>query len=181
MRPGRIWYDPPHVRWGRVAVTVLIALLITLAAGAFIGISHAILMDRIGLPPFITTLASMAGLRSVSTILSENRSINVSFSTFRWLGKEWENSVVVFAVVSLIFSAIMGLTVAGRHLYAMGGNEQAARLSGIRTDRLKWLAYCLGAMTASIAGVLYTAEVGIADPVTQGRGYELNAIAASVV
>jgi ribose/xylose/arabinose/galactoside ABC-type transport system permease subunit len=63
----------------------------------------------------------------------------------------------------------------------MGGNEQAARLSGIRTDRLKWFAYCLGAMTASIAGVLYTAEVGIADPVTQGRGYELNAIAASVV
>jgi ribose/xylose/arabinose/galactoside ABC-type transport system permease subunit len=54
-------------------------------------------------------------------------------------------------------------------------------LSGIRTDRLKWLAYVLGAVTASIAGVLYTAEVGSADPQTQARGYELNAIAAAVV
>jgi ABC-type uncharacterized transport system permease subunit len=63
----------------------------------------------------------------------------------------------------------------------MGGNEQAARLSGIRTDRLKWLAYCIGAMTAALAGVLYTAEVGQADPFTEGYGYELNAIAAAVV
>jgi hypothetical protein len=76
---------------------------------------------------------------------------------------------------------LMNRTVVGRHLYAMGGNEQAARLSGIRTDRLKWLAYCIGAITAAIAGVLYSAEVGSADPQTQGRGYELNAIAASVV
>jgi hypothetical protein len=71
--------------------------------------------------------------------------------------------------------------VVGRHLYAMGGNEAAARLSGIRTDKLKWLAYCVGAMTASIAGILYTAEVGTAAPQVQGLGYELNAIAAAVV
>ena len=75
----------------------------------------------------------------------------------------------------------MSRTVIGRHLYAMGGNETAARLSGIRTDHLKWLAYCLGAMTASIAGILYTAEVGTAYPAVQGLGYELNAIAAAVV
>ena len=73
----------------------------------------------------------------------------------------------------------MSRTVVGRHLYAMGGNEAAARLSGIRTDQLKWLAYCLSAMTASIAGILYTAEVGTANPPVQGRGYELNAIAAA--
>ncbi len=75
----------------------------------------------------------------------------------------------------------MSRTVVGRHLYAMGGNETAARLSGIRTDRLKWLAYCLGTMTASIAGILYTAEIGSASPQVQGVGYELNAIAAAVV
>ena len=76
---------------------------------------------------------------------------------------------------------MMSRTVVGRHLYAMGGNEAAARLSGIRTDRLKWLAYCASAITASIAGILYTAEVGTANPQVQGRGYELNAIAAAVV
>ena len=69
----------------------------------------------------------------------------------------------------------------GRHLYAMGGNEEAARLSGIRTDHLKWLAYCIGSITAAIAGVLYTAKVGAANPSTLAVGYELNAIAAAVV
>jgi ribose/xylose/arabinose/galactoside ABC-type transport system permease subunit len=76
---------------------------------------------------------------------------------------------------------LMARTVVGRHLYAMGGNEAAARLSGIRTDKLKWLAYSIGAVTASIAGILYTAEVGVASPQVQGKGYELNAIAAAVV
>lgn len=75
----------------------------------------------------------------------------------------------------------MSRTVIGRHLYAMGGNEGAARLSGIRTDRLKWLAYCLGAVTASIAGILDTSEIGMSNPATQGLGFELNAIAAAVV
>ncbi|MBI1325484.1 ABC transporter permease [bacterium] len=161
-------------------VTVLIAILITMGAGAFIGISHAVVMDRIGLPPFITTLASMAGLRSISTIMSENRSINVSFNTFRWLGKEWENSVAVFAVVAVIFSAIMGLTVAGRHLYAMGGNETAARLSGVRVRRLRAFAYGSCSMLAALGGVMFTGKSGQGQS-TLGVGYELWAITAAVV
>jgi hypothetical protein len=71
--------------------------------------------------------------------------------------------------------------VTGRHLYAVGGNEQAARLSGIRTDRIKWLAYCLSAMLSSLAGVFYVADLSSVDPNSLGKGYELNAIAASVV
>ena len=76
---------------------------------------------------------------------------------------------------------LMSKTVLGRHLYAMGGNEDAAKLSGIRTGRLKWIAYCIGAVTAAIAGILYSSEVGSSDPQTQGVGYELFAIAAAVV
>jgi ribose/xylose/arabinose/galactoside ABC-type transport system permease subunit len=63
----------------------------------------------------------------------------------------------------------------------MGGNEQAAKLSGIRTDRLKWFSYVFGAMTASLAGVFYLANEGVSAPVTQGQGHELKAIAAAVV
>jgi len=62
-----------------------------------------------------------------------------------------------------------------------GGNEEAARLSGINTDRLKWLAYSIGSITASIAGVLYAAKVSTCNPSTMAVGYELNAIAAAVV
>ena len=75
----------------------------------------------------------------------------------------------------------MSRTVVGRHLHALGGNEQAARLSGIPTDRLKWLAYCLSAVLSSVAGILYISDSDAANPQTLGRGYELNAIAAAVV
>jgi hypothetical protein len=66
-------------------------------------------------------------------------------------------------------------------LHALGGNEQATRFSGIQTDRLKWLAYCISAMLSSIAGILHICETSVADPQTLGLGYELNAIAAAVV
>jgi ribose/xylose/arabinose/galactoside ABC-type transport system permease subunit len=66
-------------------------------------------------------------------------------------------------------------------MYALGGNEQAARLSGIRTDRVKWLAYTISAVAASIVGILNIAEVSVAEPQTAGLGEELNAIAAAVV
>ncbi len=75
----------------------------------------------------------------------------------------------------------MSRTVTGRHLHAMGGNETAAKLSGIRTDRLKWLAYVIGAVSASIVGIITFADTGSAKPDTMARGYELNAIAASVI
>ena len=75
----------------------------------------------------------------------------------------------------------MSKTVTGRHLYALGGNEHAARLSGIQTNRMKWLAYCISAFLSSVVGVLSVSQLSVADPQTQARGYELNAIAASVV
>jgi ribose/xylose/arabinose/galactoside ABC-type transport system permease subunit len=162
------------------AFTVFIAIVLTMLAGLVIGIIHAQVIDRIGLPPFITTLASMAGLRSISTLLAENRSINVSFNSFRWLGKEWQNSLVVFAVVAAIFSAILGLTVIGRHLYAMGGNETAARLSGVRIRRLRAFAYGTSAMLAALGGVMFTGKSGQGQS-TLGVGYELWAITAAVV
>ncbi len=76
---------------------------------------------------------------------------------------------------------MLSRTVVGRHVYALGGNEEAARLSGIRTERVKWLAYCIGAITASIAGILYIGDQTAAVPLNLGQGYELNAIAAAVV
>ena len=165
----------------------------TLVVGFLIGTLHAWLITVIGLPPFVATLASLVGLRSLARVFvqevnaavmptqSNASQIYVFNQTFGMLGSTWWIPLGVFLVLSLLAWLLMSRTVVGRHLYAMGGNEAAARLSGIRTDRLKWLAYCIGAMTASIAGILYTAEIGAATPQTQGLGYELNAIAAAVV
>jgi ribose/xylose/arabinose/galactoside ABC-type transport system permease subunit len=168
------------------------AILGTIFVGFLIGTLHAWLITVVGLPPFVATLASLVGLRSLArvfvqevtatlTTTGKTTQIYINDEAFSKLGTTWWIPLCIFLALSFAAWVLMSRTVVGRHLYAMGGNEAAARLSGIRTDHLKWLAYSLGAITASIAGILYTAEVGTANPSVQGRGYELNAIAAAVV
>jgi ribose/xylose/arabinose/galactoside ABC-type transport system permease subunit len=163
----------------------------TLAVGFLIGSLHAWLITVIRLPPFVATLATLVGLRSLGRALVENvtaelwsaksTQIQVFDPGFRYLTTSVWLPVLLFAVLAALSWLLMSRTVVGRHLHALGGNESAARLSGIPTDRLKWLAYCLSALLSSLAGVLYICEESVADPQRLGRGYELNAIAAAVV
>jgi ribose/xylose/arabinose/galactoside ABC-type transport system permease subunit len=112
---------------------------------------------------------------------AESNQIQVFDKGFRALAKELWIPTAIFFVLAFLAWILLSRTVVGRHLYALGGNEDAARLSGIRTDLMKWLAYCLGAMTSALAGVLYIGDQSTADPQVLGVGYELNAIAAAVV
>jgi ribose/xylose/arabinose/galactoside ABC-type transport system permease subunit len=163
----------------------------TILVGLLIGSLHAWLITRVGLPPFVATLASLVGLRSLGRAVIENATqaqlgarstqIQIFDDQFRDLTTSPYTQGIVFALLAVGFSLMLSRTITGRHLYALGGNEAAARLSGIRTDRLKWLAYVLGATCSSIAGILYIGDQGTADPQTLGVGYELNAIAAAVV
>ena len=107
--------------------------------------------------------------------------ISIFDKSFRYLATSVWIPAVLFGLLALAIWVLMKHTVVGRHLYALGGNEQAARFSGIRTERLKWLAYCISALCASLAGILYIGDQAVAAPQTLGRGYELNAIAAAVV
>ncbi len=170
---------------------VVTAISGTLASGFLIGSLHAWLITRVGLPPFVATLATLVGLRSLARAICESvtahvlggASTNISLfdRNFTYLATSvWIPAVLVLSI-GLLLWLMMSRTVIGRHLYALGGNELAARLSGIQTDRLKWLAYCISAMLASVAGIFYICEQTVADPQTLGRGYELNAIAAAVV
>jgi ribose/xylose/arabinose/galactoside ABC-type transport system permease subunit len=162
-----------------------------MVSGLAIGTFHTWLITSIKLPPFIATLATLVGLRSFARALCEyitlqaqgNRSsqIYVNQPALNYLRQNVWVSVVVFVVLALITWIILRWTVLGRHIYALGGNEQAARLSGIRTENVKWVAYCFSALTASIAAVFYIANESVAAPVNQARGHELNAIAAAVV
>jgi ribose/xylose/arabinose/galactoside ABC-type transport system permease subunit len=183
---------PAEMRAARPVGVGVIAVAIagTLVVGLLIGSLHAWLITVVGLPPFVATLASLVGLRSLGRALienvteavaSKNTQIQIFDTQFRYLATSVWIPVVVFLVLAGLAWLLMSRTVAGRHLHALGGNEQAARLSGIRTDRLKWLAYVLSALVSSVAGVLYIGEEAVADPARQGVGYELNAIAASVV
>jgi ribose/xylose/arabinose/galactoside ABC-type transport system permease subunit len=199
---------PDDVRESREIAGWVIAAAVfgTLVVGLLIGSFHAWLITVVRLPPFVATLATLVGLRSLARVLMETvtkavwkspkTQIDVAADSFKYLTREfripipgvsplWTTApwvpLFLFALLAVAAWVLMSRTVVGRHLHALGGNEQAAKLSGIQTDRLKWLAYCISAVLASIAGILYVSDTTTANPQNLGRGYELNAIAAAVV
>src|SRR5687768_4849149 len=146
---------------GPAAVGVsIVAALIT---GLMVGTLHAWLITAIRLPPFVATLATLVGLRSLGRAvvlyvtevsLGDARSeINVNDPFYDYLRVHIWVVVVTFLILAVATWVLLSCTVLGRHIYALGGNEQAARLSGIRTERVKWFAYCFAAFTASLAGI----------------------------
>ena len=159
---------------------VALAIILTLAIGLAIGLLHAAMINSLRLPPFIATLATMAGLRSLASIISGNSTINANYPTFRVLGNNSWWTLAIFISVAVTMSIMMGATVLGRHLFALGGNETAARLSGLPTRRLKAVAYGLSGLLASLGGILFTGRSGQADA-RLGVSYELIAITAAVV
>ena len=173
------------------AVAVVAGCLASLLVGFLVGTLHAWLITAVRLPPFIATLATLVGLRSFARALCESTTaaftptksalINISDPFFKTVRDNVWIPVAVFGVLAIVTWLLLTRTVLGRHIHALGGNEQAARLAGIRTDNVKWFAYCFGAMTAAVAGLFSMANESVAAPVNQGRGHELNAIAAAVV
>ncbi len=179
---------------------LLTATAATLSLALVIGLFHATLITLLKLPPFIATLGTLIGLRSLARVIAQwqfqSDKVSVSAPEFRALfNATWSFTVpgidlplrirwvplCVFLVVAIAAMILMRRTVLGRHLYALGGNEEAARLSGIRTDGLKFVAYSIGAFCAGLAGILYAAREGQGNSTNLGVGYELNAIAAAVV
>lgn len=179
--------DPEGFRQGHVSsLAVILAIAGTLLVGAMIGTLHAWLITSVGLPPFVATLATLVGLRSFGrgltpTLTGGKSQIDFPDAALRDTLKDVTSISILFVLFALVLWILMSRTVTGRHLQAMGGNEQAAKLSGIRTDRMKWLAYVIGAVSASIVGIIMFADSGSAKPDAMARGYELNAIAASVI
>lgn len=188
-----VWLAPDAMRNATPVgwPVILAAITGTLFVGFLIGSLHAWLITVIGLPPFVATLATLVGLRSFGRAIVENvtdatwggksTQIQIYDNQFRYLATSVWIPAVLFLLLAIACWLLLSRTVTGRHLYALGGNEQAARLSGIRTERLKWLAYVISALLSSVAGILYIGGQSVAAPQILGRGYELNAIAAAVV
>ncbi len=170
---------------------VVCAVIGAILSGFLVGTLHTWLITSIRLPPFVATLATLVGLRSFARAMcefittyrwgSQYQQVNVNTAAFIYVKEHLWVATTVFVVLALVTWIVLGRTVLGRHIYALGGNEQAARLAGIRTENVKWFAYCFSAMTAAIAGIFAMADGSVAQPVNLARGYELNAIAAAVV
>jgi ribose/xylose/arabinose/galactoside ABC-type transport system permease subunit len=163
----------------------IVTMIVGVAVGAAAGYINAVPVVRLNLPPFITTLAMLQIARGLAFILTNGKPIQVNSSAFNALGTgelfgQIPYAVVLMLVVVIVFAIVLTRTRFGRYTFALGGNEEAARLAGINTKRTKTLVYVLSGALAAVAGLILMARFGSAAPQT-GVGYELNVIAAVVV
>jgi galactofuranose transport system permease protein len=164
---------------------VLPGLLGGLAAGLAVGACNALIITRLNILPFITTLATMLAASGCALLLAGNQSVSVSYeSGFTELGQGdflgFPVPAWIALVTYLVGSLVLNLTSFGRTVLAIGGNEDAARLMGLPASRVKALVYLASGGLAGLAGVILAAQFGAGQPI-EGVGWELFAIAAVVV
>lgn len=160
------------------------AVFCTLAIGPAVGSFHAFGILRMGLPPFIMTLATLTGLRGLGLLLTNGLTITgmppefVDFSRETFLGLPTLFWMVVIVVVPAYL--LLHHTIWGRYVYAVGSNAEAARLSGVSNARTIYLVYITSATCAAFAGILTASRIGVGIATT-GEGWELQSIAAAVI
>ncbi|GGS50629.1 ABC transporter permease/substrate-binding protein [Streptomyces violaceus] len=164
-------------------VPVFVAVLLAIATGIACGLVNGILISYGKLPPFIATLAMLSVARGLSLVISEGSPIALPDSVSHLgdtLGGWLPVPVLVMIVMGLIAAFVLGRTYIGRSMYAIGGNEEAARLSGLRVKKQKLAIYAFSGVFAAVAGVVLAARLSSAQP-QAADGYELDAIAAVVI
>jgi ribose transport system permease protein len=165
----------------------LLAVLAGLAMGAALGAVNGALIAYAGLPPFVVTLGMLSIARSFAIVLSQNKMIyefGPYGDAFNEIGGGEilgiANPVWMLVVLTLLFGFVFNFTGWGRYLYAIGGNENAARMTGVPVDRIKLQAYIVSSLTAAIAAVMIVGWQGSAINAL-GQGYELRVIASTVI
>jgi len=166
--------------WGAVPA-VLCGLGVGLAVGAFNGF----LITRVELPPFIATLGTLTIGRGLMYIITKGVPVTPDIpDSFAYIGQGYIGlvpfPVVIMIVMTICFAILMRRTRFGRHVYATGGNEIAARLSGVRTNRVKFTVYVISGLIASLAGIISFSRFVSAEPAS-GFGAELDVIAAAAI
>ncbi|MDX3383484.1 substrate-binding domain-containing protein [Streptomyces niveiscabiei] len=164
-------------------VPVALAVLLALATGVASGLINGFLISYGKLPPFIATLAMLSVARGLALVISDGSPIAFPDSISHLgdtLGGWLPVPVLVMVAMGLIAAFVLGRTYIGRSMYAIGGNEEAARLSGLRVNRQKLAIYALSGVFAAIAGVVLASRLSSAQP-QAASGYELDAIAAVVI
>jgi ribose transport system permease protein len=163
--------------------SVLVAILGGVAVGLVCGLVSGAVTTLGRIPPFITTLGMMLVARSAAKIYSDSKPISGLPENFRSLSGDILGIpvlVIVVAVLYVVAHVVLTRTKLGRYTYAIGGNEQAAWLSGVPVGRYKVAIYGLSGLMAGVAAVLMTSRLNAASPLT-GEMYELYAIAAAVI
>jgi ribose transport system permease protein len=162
-----------------------VAIAAGLGIGLVFGLANGILVTVVGLPPFIATLGTLSIGRGLMYMVTHGVPVTPdtpeSFST---LGQGYVGvvpvPVVIMVVLTIVFSIVMNKTRFGRHVYATGGNEAAARLSGVKNNRIKLTVYMLSGLISALAGIIAFSRYLSAEPAS-GFGAELDVIAAAAI
>lgn len=165
-------------------MNVWVGVLVGLAIGGACGLLNGLAITKLKIPPFIATLGMMGMARGATFVVTRSTysilpdALVNSVGRGSWLGVPVP--VWIMAAVAIWGSVLLRHTTMGRYIYAIGGNEEAARLSGIRVDRVKLIVYALTGLLAGLGGMVLAARSNTAQP-TFGLGSELNVIAAVIV
>jgi erythritol transport system permease protein len=166
-------------------------IVLALLAGMGIGAANGVIVSRLGVAPFIATLGSMYVARGAALLLSDGATFpnlggqaSLGNVGFPWIGTAHVVGlpvpVSIMAILAVTAMLVASRTPFGRHVYAVGGNERAALLSGVRVSRVRLRVYVISGFCAALVGVIIAAQLGAAHPAT-GTTFELNAIAAVVL
>jgi len=166
-------------------LSAIVCVLGGLLTGLMFGLFNGVLITVIRLPPFIATLGSLSIGRGLMYIITHGVPLTPDTpDAFAEIGQGYVGlvpvPVVIMLAMTVVFSTLMRKTRFGRHVYATGGNEQAARLSGVKTARVKLLVYMLSGLIAALAGVISFSRYLSAEPAS-GFGAELDVIAAAAI
>lgn len=167
---------------------IIIAVLVALIIGAMVGFLNGFIITKGKLQPFIATLATMTILRGLTLVYTDGKPITLGSGDlaikFGQIGGGKIFGIPTPALIMILVFAICTFvlknTQMGRYTYALGSNEEATKLSGLNTDKIKIAVYTISGILASVAGIIITSRLFSAQP-TAGDGYELDAIAAVVL
>lgn len=161
-----------------------IAILAGILSGAAMGTVNGVIISRGKVAPFIATLATMTIFRGLTLVYTQGKPITGLPESFGMIGRgylfEIPMPVIWVLIAFVVLYVILKFTTFGRHVFALGGNEEATRLSGISTSRVKTLVYTISGLLAAVSGIILTSRLNSAQP-TAGTSYELDAIAAVVI
>ncbi len=169
---------------------VPMVMLITVLIGALIGVVNGLIITRFNVAPFIATLGMMYVARGFANIHSNGATYsdlkgyealgNQGFSFFGSSVAGIPVGLLILVVLAVVFSALLKKTAFGWHVFSIGGNEKAAKLSGVKVNKVKILVYMISGICAAVVGVIASSQLAAAHPAT-GESWEMNAIASAVL
>lgn len=165
----------------------ILILLVPVLVGALLGLANGVIIAKMNVAPFISSLGMMMIARGIALVITSGNSVPMADSSKGWITGMAESAlfgipslILVFALVIVIGLCITHRTRFGRSIYAVGGNEDAARMMGIQPERVKIVVYTISGFAAALSGVILASRLGSGQPVTC-EGWEMDAIAAVAI